>query len=156
MFMYPAVIFLTLALDQISKIWLIGLVQHAIEPIAILPFFNLVMVWNNGISFGILHESDYARELFILTSTLIIGGLLFWMYRTPHRNERLCISLIIGGAVGNVIDRLRYGAVADFFDVHVAGYHWPAFNIADSAVCVGAVVLCLCMWKNEKKNGAKL
>ena len=129
-----------LAVDQISKYLLIGVMQeNRFQPIEITPFFNLVMVWNRGVSFG-LFASDLEAMLWVLT-VLAIGvsiGLLIWLYRAANRWLAIGLGLVIGGAIGNAVDRVVYGAVADFFDFHLAGVgHWPAFNIADSAIVVG-------------------
>lgn len=129
-----------LAVDQISKYLLIGVMQeNRFQPIEITPFFNLVMVWNRGVSFG-LFASDLEAMRWVLT-VLAIGvsiGLLIWLYRAANRSLAIGLGLVIGGAIGNAVDRVVYGAVADFFDFHLAGVgHWPAFNIADSAIVVG-------------------
>lgn len=112
--------------------------------IEILPFFNLVMVWNKGVSFGILNQdSAYGAMILIVLTLAITAVFLFLLMRGSSTSffHRLGMALIIGGAVGNVIDRFRFGAVIDFLDVHVAGYHWPAFNVGDSCVCAGVAIL---------------
>lgn len=130
------------ALDQISKYWLLSVVDIAQRPpIEITPFFNLVMVWNYGISFGMLAEHRQPVLLIIL-SLAIISVLIVWLYKSDSRYLSLALGSVIGGAFGNIIDRIRFNAVADFFDFHIAGYHWPAFNIADSAIFIGVVLLC--------------
>lgn len=129
-----------LAADQVSKYLLLGVMQdNRFQPIEITPFFNLVMVWNRGVSFG-LFASDMEIMRWALTA-LAIGvsiGLLIWLYRAANRWLAIGLGLVIGGALGNAIDRIVYGAVADFFDFHLEGVgHWPAFNVADSAIVVG-------------------
>lgn len=131
---------------------MLEVIRIADAPITLTPFLNLVMVWNEGISFGFMHESPYARPVFIATSSLITLFLGVWMARSPHRYERIAFALIIGGAVGNIIDRIRFGAVADFFDFHILDYHWPAFNIADSAICIGAVSICIVVILEYRKE----
>ena len=136
-----AVAIIALLLDQLHKYYMLHVVQID-RPIEITPFLNFVMVWNTGISFGMFQDYDYSRYIFIIIPLIIIIILQVWLKNTFNKLEALSIGLIIGGALGNVTDRVVYGAVADFFDVHVAGYHWPAFNIADSSVFVGAAILC--------------
>lgn len=108
----------------------------------LLPFANLVMVWNRGVSFG-LFAGTGGQNPYILVGVAgaITAALLVWLARTHDRLLQSALVLIIAGAVANVHDRLRFGAVADFVDLHVAGYHWPAFNLADSCIVVGAVLL---------------
>lgn len=128
--------------DQLSKYYWLEIAHiGAVSPINMTPFFNLVMVWNRGISFGMFSGHDATYGLIALSLT-IVGLLLWWVRDLQTRNEILAVGLIIGGAMGNVIDRLRFGAVADFFDFHLLGYHWPAFNIADSCIFIGVVLLC--------------
>ena len=132
-----------LVVDQASK-WLImeQVFRRWPPPIELTEFFNLVMVWNRGVSFGMLaSDSQATRWLLVAVALLITAGLGYWLARVERRLNALSIGLVIGGAIGNVVDRLRFGAVADFFDVHAFGYHWPAFNVADSAITVGVCLL---------------
>lgn len=112
--------------------------------ISLSPFFNLVMVWNQGISFGLFnHDSNASVIILTAIALAIISIFLIWLWRTPYMAQALCIALVIGGAAGNIIDRLRFGAVIDFLDFHAGGLHWPAFNLADSCVVVGIAALIL-------------
>lgn len=129
--------------DQISKHLLLGLfVDNPFRVIEVTSFFNLVMVWNHGVSFGMFAEHRQPL-LLIAVALIIVTYLLFWLWKATHRWVVFGIGMVIGGAIGNVIDRVRFGAVADFFDFHAMGMHWPAFNIADSAIFIGVVVLCI-------------
>ncbi len=133
-----------LALDQLTKWWIVFTVMQPPRIIEVTPFFNLVMGWNYGISFGFLNSVPaLAQWLLPMVVVVITAALGVWLYRTDRLRPALALGLIIGGALGNLIDRLRFGAVADFLDFHAWGYHWPAFNAADSAITVGAVVLIL-------------
>ena len=116
--------------------------QFEEEARPVTSFFNLVMVWNRGVSFGMLQTNE-AQMVYILSAValLIAAGFFIWLWNDPTPMNALCVGLIMGGALANVMDRLRFGAVADFFDFHVAGYHWPAFNIADAAISVGVVLM---------------
>ncbi|MFD2234065.1 signal peptidase II [Phaeospirillum tilakii] len=143
---------LVIGLDQLSK-W--AVVEQLMRPegvvgtpfwspyrIELAPVLNLVMAWNRGVSFGIGNGAEPLDPLVLSgLSALIVVGLVAWLRRAGSDLVRLAVGLIIGGALGNVIDRLRFGAVADFVDVHLAGHHWPAFNLADSAITIGAVML---------------
>jgi signal peptidase II len=115
-----------------------------VEPVVVTPFFNLVLVWNRGVSFGLLTGTGYSSPwLLILLAALIATLLIVWLWRERRTLPQLALWLILAGALGNVIDRLRFGAVVDFLDFHLAGHHWPAFNIADSAIVIGAGLLLL-------------
>ncbi len=131
-------------LDQTSK-WL--MLEHVMNPpriIEVTPFFNLVYAWNRGISFGVFNTgSPWNRWALPLVAVGICVALAFWLVRSTHWSMTVGIAMIIGGALGNVIDRLRAGAVYDFLDIHAAGWHWPAFNVADSAISIGVVFLIL-------------
>lgn len=110
--------------------------------IEITDFFNLVLAWNTGISFG-LFDSDSPFNVWTLSALalLIVACLIYWLLRAERRIIAVSLGLIIGGALGNVADRLRIGAVVDFLDFHAMGWHWPAFNVADSSITVGAAIL---------------
>jgi signal peptidase II len=133
---------LVLALDQGSKWYFLQVSDLPyFQPISVTPFFDLVMVWNKGISFG-MFSSQNQPYLLIALSAVIVFILWRWLATAGSRWIAGAIGAIIGGALGNVIDRLRFGAVADFFDFHMDIYHWPAFNVADSAIFIGVVILC--------------
>ncbi len=135
------VIAAVLIADQVSKHILLG----AMEPprlIVVTGFFNIVLVWNKGVSFGLFNQGGSA-SLWILSALAltIAAALTIWLARTDKRLVGWSLALIIGGALGNVVDRVRFGAVIDFLDFHVAGWHWPAFNVADAAITIGVVLL---------------
>jgi signal peptidase II len=107
-------------------------------------FFNLALTYNRGISFGLFNEGAGVNALiFSLAAAAIVGVLVFWLSRVTSPFLGIAIGLIIGGAIGNVIDRIRLGAVVDFLDFHLGTLHWPAFNIADSAICIGVGAMLL-------------
>jgi len=128
-------------IDQLVKWWIIDWLAEPPGFVAVLPFFNLVMVWNRGVSFGLLSDADLAPYLMAGIAGLVVIGLVIWLARVAQRLLAVSIGLIIGGALGNIVDRLRLGAVADFVDLHAGGYHWPAFNVADAAITVGVAVM---------------
>ncbi len=116
--------------------------RNSFEFIEVTSFFNLVMVWNYGISFGILNDNAPDNALILsLLSLCITAIFISWLIKSKHALQTAALILIISGALGNVIDRLRFGAVIDFLDIHVLGFHWPAFNIADSLICIGVSLL---------------
>jgi signal peptidase II len=150
----------TIFADQLSKWWIIERVfkpgptieffqwlvvsggRDTFAPISVLPFFNLVMVWNKGISFGMFQQQDQMMPYILSVLGLCVaGGFLIWSRNTKSLLMQIATGFIVGGALGNIWDRLRFGAVADFFDVYAGTYHWPAFNIADCAITVGVVCL---------------
>jgi len=108
----------------------------------VLPVFDLVLTFNRGVSFGMFGgDGDWQVAAFTTLAVVVSVVLAVWMARSPDRVLRAGLGLIVGGAIGNAIDRVRFGAVVDFIDLHAAGWHWPAFNVADAAITVGAVVL---------------
>ncbi len=134
-----------LCLDQVSKAVVSAtLKMHEIRPI-IHGLLNLTRVHNTGAAFGLLAgQPSPLRTLFFLVISLLAMGMVIWMlFRLPpgQKVELVALSLIFGGALGNVIDRARLGEVIDFIDVYYSGYHWPAFNVADSAITVGVILL---------------
>lgn len=137
--------------DQASKFWLIGVMQDAGGRIELTPFFNLVMVWNRGVSFGLFQSAGSGRWLLVALTLAIMIALLIWLWREDRPLTRFAIAGVLGGALGNVIDRASpRAAVADFFDAHLMGYHWPAFNVADIAISLAVAVL---IWDSFKASG---
>jgi signal peptidase II len=133
----------TLTLDQVSKLYLLFVYELFLhEPVSLGPFIELIVVWNRGISYGLLQqETDLGRWLLTGFSLIAAVGLAIWMLRTPHRFLAVAIALIVGGAVGNAIDRIAYGAVFDFIHVYVGTFSWYVFNIADAAIVAGVIGL---------------
>jgi signal peptidase II len=131
-------------LDQLTK-WLIQeVVLHTARYIEVTNFFNIVEVWNRGVSFG-LFASDFPWTPHLLSALAIAISivLIVWLRKAETTFMALALGIVIGGAVGNVIDRLVWGQVYDFLDLHAAGYHWPAFNVADAAISLGVGLIIL-------------
>jgi len=133
-------------LDQLSKATVLGFFAGrglgAHERIT--PFFNLVLTYNRGMSFGLFNNGAGVNAVvFSFVAALIVAALVYWLSRVDNAILAVAIGLVIGGAIGNVIDRIRLGAVIDFLDFYVGSWHWPAFNIADSAICVGVAAMLL-------------
>jgi signal peptidase II len=129
--------------DQISKLWVLFWVRlEDTGPWAILPFLDFVMVWNRGISYGLFQQTtDIGRWLLIGLSVAASVWLSVWLRKAASRFEALSLALIIGGALGNLVDRVAYGAVADFVHIHWGTFSWYVFNIADAAIVVGVIGL---------------
>lgn len=143
-----------LVLDQASKLAVIQYMDEYTR-VAVTPFFNLTHVHNHGAAFSFLGEAGgWQRWFFTAIAFGVSGLLLYWLRknRADQILQNLAFTLILGGAIGNVIDRLAYGYVIDFLDVYWGSYHWPAFNIADSAICVGAALLIWDAWKQPKQE----
>lgn len=159
-------ILLLIFIDQLSKWWVIEryfglrffntpatqdfipwLITHPQERLAfysseITSFFNLVMVWNKGVSFGMFSTNhDFMPFVLMGFALLLCGVFCVWLWRATSTLVIASLSLIIAGAISNVWDRIRFGAVADFLDLHIGGWHWPAFNIADSCIVIGVAGL---------------
>ena len=131
-------------LDQVTKITMSRLLAYGqSEPVT--SFFNLVMVYNPGAAFSFLANSGGWQRWFFSALALAVSIFIVWMLNRNASQRMFCwsLSLILGGAVGNLIDRLAYGHVIDFLDFHVGGWHWPAFNIADGAITIGAALFVL-------------
>lgn len=137
-------------LDQFTK-WVVQQGMVFGQTVSVLPFLNLVLVYNPGAAFSFLsNASGWQRELFVVIG-LAASGFIVFLLRRHAADPLFCfaLALILGGAIGNVIDRLHLGAVVDFLDLHLAGYHWPAFNLADSAITCGAVLL---VWDSFRRS----
>jgi signal peptidase II len=137
---------LALIADQASKNWLLyGLQFRDLGPaarISVLPFMDLVMVWNRGVSYGLFQAGGtFGTIVLTLFSLAAVAALSFWLTRAERPFLAAGLGLVIGGAIGNVIDRVLYGAVADFFHFYGFGHDWYVFNIADAAITVGVVAL---------------
>ena len=125
--------------DLVTKQVMLGWIFYPPQRIEILPFLNFVPVWNPGISFGMLADAGWAMTVLLSALAFAVAGWMVWKAPSFLRGERLGAGLIAGGAFGNAIDRLRFGKVVDFIDVYVQTWHWPAFNIADAGITIGAV-----------------
>jgi len=133
-------------LDQLSKAAVLGFFAGRLlgEHERIMPFFNLVLTYNRGMSFGLFNNGAGVNALlFSLVAAAIVTVLAYWLSRVETPLLAVAIGMIIGGAIGNVVDRIRFGAVVDFLDLHIQSWHWPAFNVADSAICAGVAVMLL-------------
>lgn len=141
-----------LALDHIiQQAVFIRLAENG--KVAITPFFNLVRIWNPGISFGLLQKLPYGQSLLSCLALIIVSFLTLWLFRTNRLTEIIAICLIVSGALANVWDRFHYSAVADYLDFHAFNYHWPAFNIPDTAIFIGVGFLLIDSLFLHSNNG---
>lgn len=143
---------IVLLLDQLTKITILKLFSYG-ESLPVTSFFNLVLVYNKGAAFSFLASQGGWQRWFF--TALGIGAAIFIIFLLKrHASQRMfcwALALILGGAIGNVIDRIAYGHVIDFLDFYIGNWHWPAFNVADSAICVGAVLFVLDELRRVKK-----
>ncbi|PWB80437.1 MAG: signal peptidase II [Methylocystaceae bacterium] len=144
-----AAVVAALALDQGHKFWMLEIYDIALrQPIRLTPFLDVVLSWNLGISYSLFAaQSDVGRLAIVALQSSIVAFLLLWLWRTPRRPTAAALGLVVGGALGNVCDRLLHGAVADFFYFHTALPVGPlanyVFNLADAAIFVGVALLVL-------------
>lgn len=134
---------LTLLADQAHKAWMLHVYQIGERgPVHITPYFDLVLVWNDGISYGFFPQSStLGQALLAGFAVAVCAVLVLWLARQTSALAAIALGLLVGGALGNAIDRLVYGAVADFFSLHAFGYYWYVFNIADAVIVAGVVGL---------------
>ncbi|MGD9968639.1 MAG: signal peptidase II [Hyphomonadaceae bacterium] len=141
----PAVI----GLDLATKAWARSELRFG-QPVEVLPFFDLTLGYNRGVAFGLLNGAGGLAVLLVTAAISLMFGVWFW--REPRQLTRLGLTLVLGGALGNFFDRLSRGEVTDFLDLHVLGSHWPAFNLADAAITLGAIVLVIDMLRARKET----
>ena len=138
-----AVAVIAFAVDQASKLWLLrGFDLAGRSPYEVAPGFDLVMAWNRGVSYSLLtSDTDAGRWLLILATLGASVALAVWLWRSRTAPTCVALGLLIGGALGNLVDRVSYGAVVDFVSLHAGGFHWYVFNGADCAITGGVVLL---------------
>jgi len=144
-----AVSLVVIVLDQVTKFGISHTLAYG-ESVPLMPFFNLVLAYNTGAAFNFLANAGGWQRLFFTAIAVVASAVIIYLLRKHHRQTlfSFALCLILGGALGNLIDRILLGHVVDFLDFYVAGYHWPAFNVADSAITVGAALL---VWDGFRK-----
>ena len=145
---------LIIVLDQLTKVVMSNWLE-LYQTVAVMPYFNFTLAHNSGAAFSFLAGAGgWQRWFFIVLALVVSAVLVVWLSRlkAAAKMEAIAISLIIGGAIGNVLDRFLHGYVIDFIDVYVGSYHWPAFNIADAAICIGAILLILDSFKKTAEQ----
>ncbi len=145
---------LVVLLDQLSKIYIDRTFQLYESRPVIENFFHLTYVRNQGAAFGLFADKAFRVPLLVTVALLAVLGIFWYLKQLEgHQgDQQVGLSLVLGGAVGNLIDRLRLGAVIDFLDLHWRSYHWPAFNVADMAICVGVGLLLIGIWRSERRS----
>jgi len=149
-----AIALIVLAIDQGYKWWMLNIYDIGSRGVVkITPFFDITLIWNRGISYGLFQQnSDTGRYVLIGVISVIMIVLVVWLLRTRGYLIAIAMGLILGGAMGNVIDRIVYGAVADFFSFHFLGYYWYVFNLADVWVVAGAALLLYDSFQNDGQS----
>ncbi|MBT6414598.1 signal peptidase II [Candidatus Puniceispirillum sp.] len=153
----PTMLILAIALviigaDQLSKQYMLDWIFFPPVRIAILPFLNMVPVWNSGMSFGLLADGGMIVRFGLAGLAVAVAGWFLWSASSLTPIQRVAGGAIAGGAIGNAIDRLRFGQVVDFIDLHVAGWHWPAFNVADVTISIGAFLWIVSLFYEQENK----
>lgn len=152
-YIYILIIILMFVIDRASKEYVIKFFLSYQEPSYYLfPFLNLTLVWNSGMAFGLFESESNTYHIIsaIIASVIII--LIIWLYKSILLVEKIALSIVIGGAIGNLFDRIKYNAVPDFIDMHYRDFHWFVFNVSDIVITIGIILLLLSdiLKKNEK------
>lgn len=150
-----SIILAVFILDQYSKQYVFSYFQENQVPfVKLTDFFNITIAFNKGIAFSLFSRENYSNYIFLSLAIIVTIIISYLLVKSPYKIELISYSLIIGGAIGNIVDRWRNGAVLDFIELHISQYYWPAFNIADSAICIGAFLLLYNIIVNDlgKKN----
>lgn len=145
---------LVIVLDQLTKLWASSALEYG-DPVPVIPFFNLTLMHNTGAAFSFLSQAGgWQRWFFALVAIAVSSILILWLKRlnASQRWLAVALALVLGGALGNVFDRVYYGYVIDFIDVYYGRWHWPAFNVADSAIFVGAVMLIIDSLRGDSRD----
>lgn len=127
--------------DQATKLWVLRGLRLGEGPIEVTPFLEFILVWNRGISYGLLQQEGLGRWLLVAVTVAASVALGVWLARSQRRLVALAVGGILGGALGNLVDRVAYGAVVDFVHLHAGSFSWYVFNVADAAIVIGVVLL---------------
>ncbi len=149
---YLILVVILLLLDQLTKLWVLQTFQPY-EVVSVLPVFNLTLVFNPGAAFSFLGDAGgWQRWFFIGLTSVVSVVLLVWLFklRLHEGLTGLSLAMILGGALGNLTDRIRLGEVVDFLDFYWQQWHWPAFNLADSSITLGVVLMLIASWKSKE------
>ena len=146
-------IIVTLVLDQGTKFHVITDLMNPPQVIPVTSFFNFTLAWNTGVSFSLFDSyGDLGTQLLLAVAGIISLIFMVWLWRSENRFLSAGLGMVIGGALGNIIDRVRYGAVMDFLDFYYGDYHWPAFNLADTFICVGVLFILIESFLEDKSS----
>jgi len=132
------------ALDRVSKLYVMNFfLSYSGQSYYLFPFLNLNLIWNTGMAFGLFSSESYIYQIISIIIFFVITCLVIWLYRSNSILEKTSLSLIIGGAFGNLFDRIKYNAVPDFIDMHYNNFHWFVFNVSDIIITIGILMLLL-------------
>ena len=132
------------ALDRVSKLYVMNFfLSYSEQSYYLFPFLNLTLIWNTGMAFGLFSSESYIYQIISIIIFFVITCLVIWLYRSNSILEKTSLSLIIGGAFGNLFDRIVYSSVPDFIDLNYNGFHWFIFNVADIFITLGVICLIL-------------
>lgn len=149
----PIGVLILVVLDQFSKWWVLNIFDLPTKrSVELLPFLSLTMVWNEGISMGLAVGDFLGKWGIVILTGLITMGLAVWLFRSARKSEQIALTLVVGGAIGNLIDRFVHGAVVDFVHLHAGGYNFYVFNLADSAISIGVALLLIDGLRGEGKS----
>lgn len=152
---------LLITVDQFTKVLALNNIDELVQKtngvhnhFKVLPFLNVVLIFNKGISFGVFNNSSFIPIILVFIISMIIIYISYLLYRSKDFFSSLYLSMILGGAVGNIIDRFKYGAVVDFIDFYIEGWHFPAFNFADAIISIGVMLILVeeLFLKNDNKT----
>lgn len=142
------------AVDQVTKGW--ARAALASTPVEVTPFFDLRLGFNSGVSFGLFAAgSDAARWILVAATGAVAAWLLAWLLREANALRTAALALILGGALGNILDRVRVGVVTDFLDLHLGEAHFPTFNLADTAITVGVALMMFGFWRGDERSDTR-
>lgn len=141
-------------IDQATKIMVLAIPRDTL-PIRVAPVLDITLVWNRGISYGLFQQDGTGRWILVALTMVAAVALGIWMWRTPRQVTRLAVAAIVGGALGNLVDRVVYGAVVDFVHLHWGTWSWYVFNVADAAIVLGVLVLLVDSLFSPGAGGAK-
>ena len=148
---FVLIVAVIIILDYISKIYMLSLIFDPPRVIELMPILNLAPVWNEGISFGLFQDGGRIVRFGIAGLAAIVAVWLFFQLPSLPKWQKIAAGFIAGGALGNAIDRVIYGKVVDFVDFHFGKWHYPAFNVADSAIFIGVIMWIITLWWDSNK-----
>jgi len=152
-YIFVVIILLTFAIDRFSKEYIIDFfLNYKEQSFYLYPFLNLTLIWNTGMAFGLFESESNTYHFISALIVIVIGFLIIWFFKSVNLLEKSALSLVIGGALGNLFDRIKFNAVPDFIDLHYRDFHWFVFNVSDIVITIGIILLLLSdiLKKNEK------
>ena len=152
-YIFVVIILLTFAIDRFSKEYIIDFfLNYKEQSFYLYPFLNLTLIWNTGMAFGLFESESNTYHFISALIVIVIGFLIIWFFKSVNLLEKSALSLVIGGALGNLFDRIKFNAVPDFIDLHYQDFHWFVFNVSDIVITIGIILLLLsdALKKNEK------